>query len=120
MGLRDEAPLEDWGVAIWLSPEKGAVSAPRVDRLVADRVALGVGRIVNRSHCATCLHAQASADLAGCAPLRQIGNHAAEKDLITVQRRSLGRCLAVRSPGGRLGPIRPVGARVKSYLMAHR
>ena len=31
---------------------------PRVDSLVADRVALGVGRSVHRSHCATCLHAQ--------------------------------------------------------------
>ena len=32
---------------------------PRVDRLVADRVALGVGRTVHRSHCATRLRAQA-------------------------------------------------------------
>lgn len=32
---------------------------PRVETLVADRVPLGVGRIVHRSHCATCLHAQA-------------------------------------------------------------
>lgn len=37
----------------------GAGVHPRVDRLSADRVALGVGRIVHRSHCATCLHAQA-------------------------------------------------------------
>ena len=37
---------------------------PRVDRLVADRVPSGVGRIAHRSHCATCLHAQAPADLA--------------------------------------------------------
>ena len=58
---------------------------PRVDSLVADRVALGVGRIVHRSHCATCLHAQVCADLAGRAPLRQISNHAAAKGLIAVQ-----------------------------------
>ena len=58
---------------------------PRVDRLVADRAALGVGRIIHRSHCATCLHAQASADLAGRAPLRQIKDHAAAENLIAVQ-----------------------------------
>lgn len=42
---------------------------PRVDSLVADRMALSAGRIAHRSHCATCLHAQAPADLAGRAPL---------------------------------------------------
>jgi len=41
---------------------------PRVNRLVADRMALGVRRIVHRSHCATCLHAQAPADLRGVRP----------------------------------------------------
>ena len=58
---------------------------PRVDSLVADRVALGVGRIIHRSHCATCLHAQGCADMAGRAPLGQISNHAAAQTLITIQ-----------------------------------
>ena len=58
---------------------------PRVDRLVADRVAVGMGRIAHRSHCATCLHAQACANLAGRAPLRQISNHAVAYNLIAVQ-----------------------------------
>lgn len=46
MGLGDEALLDDWGVTIWLSPEKGSVSAPRVDRLVAYRT-LGFERSVH-------------------------------------------------------------------------
>ena len=93
---------------------------PRVNRLVANRMALGVGRIVHRSHCATCLHAQAPADLAGSVPLRQISNHTAAKDLITIQQALLratpGRagCLA-----SLLGPILPVRTRMAGDLTAH-
>ena len=82
---------------------------PRVNRLVADRMALGVRRIVHRSHCATCLHAQAPADLAGRAPLRQISKHAAGKNLVAVQEPLLGAAPGhLRRSPGVLGPIRPI------------
>ena len=93
---------------------------PRVDRLVADRVALGVGGSVHGGQCATRLHAQAPADLAGSVPLRQISNHTVAKDLITIQQALLratpGRagCLA-----SLLGPILPVRARMAGDLTAH-
>ncbi len=76
---------------------------PRVDSLVADRVALGVGRIVHRSHCASCLHAQACADLEGRAPLGQTSNHTAAHNLTAVQEPLLGASLGnpplCRRPG---------------------
>ena len=93
---------------------------PHVNRLMANRMALGVGRIVHRSHCATRLLTQAPADLAGRAPLRQISNHTAAKDLITIQQALLratpGRagCLA-----SLLGPILPVRTRMAGDLTAH-
>ena len=93
---------------------------PRVNRLVANRMALGVGRIVHRSHCATCLHAQAPADLAGRVPLGQISNYTVAKDLITIQQALL------RAAPGRagclvsfLGPVLPVRARMAGDLTAH-
>ena len=93
---------------------------PRVDSLVADRMALGVGRIVHRSHCATCLHTQAPADLAGRAPLGQIADHAAEKNLIAVQEPLPGAAPGHlrRSPSA-LGPIRPIRTPVAGDLTAH-
>ena len=48
---------------------------PRVNRLVANRVALSIGRSIHGGQCATRLHAQAPADLARRVPLRQISNH---------------------------------------------
>ena len=93
---------------------------PRVDSLVANRVALGVGGSIHGGQCATCFGAQASADLAGRVPLRQIGDHAAAKNRIAIQQALLGAapgragCLA-----GLLGPIRPVRARMAGDLTAH-
>ena len=79
---------------------------PRIDSLVADRVALGHEGIVHRSHCGTCLHAQACADLAGHAPLRQISNHAAAQGLIAVQEPLLGVVLGnLRRSVGVLGLV---------------
>ena len=74
---------------------------PRVDRLMANRMALGVGRIVHRSHCARHSGVQAPADLAGRVPLGQIGDHAAAKNLIAVQEPLLGAAPGHlrRSPG---------------------
>ena len=93
---------------------------PRVDRLVASRVALGVGRSIHGGQCATRLLTQAPTDLAGRVPLGQIGDHAAVKDLITIQQAILratpGRagCLV-----GLLGPILPIRARMAGDLKAH-
>ena len=93
---------------------------PRVNRLVANRMALGVGRIVHRSHCATCLHAQAPADLAGRVPLGQISNYTVAEDLVTIQQ-----ALLRATPGragclvGFLGPVLPVRARMAGDLTAH-
>ena len=93
---------------------------PRVDRLVADRVALGVGGSVHGGQCATRLHAQAPADLAGSVPLGQISNYTVAKDLVTIQQAFLratpGRagCLV-----GFLGPVLPVRARMAGDLTAH-
>ena len=93
---------------------------PRVNRLVADRMALGVRRIVHRSHCATCLHAQAPADLAGRAPLRQISKHAAAKNLVAVQEPLLGAAPGhLRRSPGVLGPIRPIRTAVAGDFKAH-
>ena len=93
---------------------------PRVDRLVANRVALSVGRSIHGGQCATRLLTQAPADLAGSVPLGQISNHSAAKDLITIQQAHLratpGRagCLA-----SLLGPILPVRTRMAGDLTAH-
>lgn len=93
---------------------------PRVDSLVADRMALGVGRIVHRSHCATCLHAQAPADLAGRAPLGQIGDHAAAKNLIAVQEPLLGAAPGrLRRSPGVLGLVHAARTPVAGDLTAH-
>ena len=61
-----------------------------------------------------------SVDLAGSVPLRQISNHAAAKDLITIQQALL------RATPGRVGgfasflsPILPNRARMADDLMAH-
>ena len=93
---------------------------PRVNRLVANRVALSIGRSIHGGQCATRLLTQAPADLAGSVPLRQISNHTVAKDLITIQQALLratpGRagCLA-----SLLGPILPVRARMAGDLTAH-
>ena len=93
---------------------------PRVDRLVADRVALGVGGSIHGGQCATRLHAQAPADLAGSVPLGQISNYTVAKDLVTIQQ-----ALLRATPGragclvGFLGPILPVRARMAGDLTAH-
>lgn len=93
---------------------------PRVDRLVANRVALSVGRSVHGGQCATRLHAQAPADLAGRAPLGQISNHTVAKDLVTIQQ-----ALLRAAPGragclvGFLGPVLSVRARMAGDLTAH-
>ena len=93
---------------------------PRVDSLVADRMALGVGRIVHRSHCATCLHAQAPADLAGRVPLGQIGDHAAAKNLIAVQEPLLGAAPGrLRRSPGVLGLVHAARTPVAGDLTAH-
>ena len=93
---------------------------PRVDRLVANRVALSVGRSIHGGQCATRLHAQAPADLAGSVPLGQISNYTVAKDLVTIQQ-----ALLRATPGragclvGFLGPILPVRARMAGDLTAH-
>ena len=92
---------------------------PRVNRLVADR-AVSIGRSIHGGQCATRLLTQAPADLARSMPLRQISNHAAAKDLITIQQ-----ALLRATPGragclvGFLGPILPVRARMAGDLTAH-
>ena len=93
---------------------------PRVDRLMADRVTLGVGRSIHGGQCATRFGAQAPADLAGSVPLGQISNHTVAKDLITIQQ-----ALLRATPGragrlvGLLGPILPIRARMAGDLTAH-
>ena len=93
---------------------------PRVDRLVANRVALGVGGSVHGGQCATRLHAQAPADLAGSVPLGQISNYTVAKDLVTIQQ-----ALLRATPGragrlvGFLGPVLPVRSRMAGDLTAH-
>ena len=93
---------------------------PRVDRLVADRVTLSVGGSIHGGQCATRLHAQAPADLAGRVPLGQISDHTAAKDLVTIQQ-----ALLRATPGragrlaGLLGPILPIRARMAGDLTAH-
>ena len=93
---------------------------PRVDRLVADRVALSIGRSIHGGQCATRFGAQASADLAGRVPLRQISNHAAAKNRIAIQQ-ALLRAAPGRAGGfaGFLGPIRPVRTCMAGDLTAH-
>ena len=94
---------------------------PRVDSLMANRVALSIGRSIHGGQCATRLLTQAPADdQAGRVPLRQISNHTVAKDLITIQQALLratpGRsgCLA-----SLLGPILPVRTRMAGDLTAH-
>ena len=86
--------------------------APRVDRLVTDR-AVSIERSIHGGQCATRIGTQAPADLAGSVPLGRTSNHAAAKDLVTIQQALLrttpGR--AGRLPG-LLGPILPVRARM--------
>ena len=65
----------------WTPP---GTTRPRVNRLVAHR-AVSVGRSIHGGQCATRLLTQAPTDLAGSVPLRQISNHTAAKDLITIQ-----------------------------------
>ena len=93
---------------------------PRVDRLVANRVALSVGGSIHGGQCATRFGAQASADLAGRVPLRQISNHAAAKNRIAIQQ-ALLRATPGRAGGfaGFLGPIHPVRTRMAGDLTAH-
>ena len=93
---------------------------PRVDRLVADRVALSVGGSIHGGQCATRFGAQASADLAGRVPLRQISNHAAAKNRIAIQQ-ALLRAAPGRAGGfaGFLGPIHPVRTCMAGDLTAH-
>ena len=93
---------------------------PRVDRLVADRMALGIGGSIHGGQCATRFGAQAPADLAGSVPLGQISDHTAAKDLVTIQQ-----ALLRATPGragrlvGLLGPILPIRARMAGDLTAH-
>ena len=93
---------------------------PRVDRLVADRVALSVGRSIHGGQRATRFGAQAPADLAGSVPLEQISNHTVAKNRITIQQ-----ALLRVAPGcvddfaSFLGQIHPVRARVEGDLTAH-
>ena len=93
---------------------------PRVDRLVADRVALGVGGSIHGGQCATRFGAQAPADLAGSVPLGQISDHTVAKDLVAIQQ-----ALLRATPGragclvGFLGPILPIRARMAGDLTAH-
>ena len=90
------------------------------DRLMADRMALSVGRSVHRSHCATCLHAQAPADLAGRAPLGQISNHTAAKNLTAVQEPLLGAAPgSLRRSPGVLGLVHAARIPVAGDLTAH-
>ena len=121
-----------WGGFLAHPPARGQANAvlderllgmcvdPRVDRLVANCVALGVGRSVHGGQCATRFGAQAPADLAGSVSLGQISNPTAAKNIITIQQTLLratpGRlcCLA-----GLLGPILPVRARMAGDLTAH-
>ena len=93
---------------------------PRVDRLVANCVALSVGRSIHGGQCATRFGAQAPADLAGSVPLRQISNHTAAKDLITIQQVLL-RATPGRAGGcvGLLGPILSVRTRMAGDLTVH-
>lgn len=94
-----EAPLDVSVVTTWLSPAKGLVFAPREDRLVAHR-ALGFGRSIHGGQGATRLLVPGCADLAGSVPLGQTSNHAAAKDLMTVQQAFL------RAAPGRAQPRR--------------
>ena len=57
----------------------------RVDRLVANCVALGDGGSVQERQCARRSGVQAPADLAGRVSLGQTRDHTASKDLITIQ-----------------------------------
>ena len=93
---------------------------PRVDRLMANCVALSVGRSIHGGQCATRFGAQAPADLAGSVPLGQISDHAAAKDLVTIQQallRATPGCLCCLASF--LGPIFPVRARMAGDLTAH-
>ena len=93
---------------------------PRVDRLMANCVALSVGRSIHGGQCATRFGAQAPADLAGSVPLGQISDHTAAKDLVAIQQ-----ALLRAAPGragrlvGFLGPILPIRARMAGDLTAH-
>ena len=112
-GFLAHPPARGQAYAVFDERLLGVGVDPRVDSLVADRVALSIGRSVHGGQCATCLHAQAPADLAGSVPLRQISNHSAAKDLITIQQALL------RATPGRAGCLvrlpRPDTARQGPY-----
>ena len=57
----------------------------RVNRLMANRMALGDGGSVQERQCARRSGVQAPADLAGRVSLGQTRDHTASKDLITIQ-----------------------------------
>ena len=75
-----------------------------------------VGALVNQPHS----NDGGCADLAGSVPLRQISDHTAAKDLITIQQVLL-RATPGRAGGfaGLLGPILPVRTRMAGDLTAH-
>ena len=96
-GFLAHPPARGQAYAVFDERLLGVGVDPRVDRLVADRVALGVGGSIHGGQCATRLHAQAPADLAGSVPLGQISNYTVAKDLVTIQQALL------RATPGRLG-----------------
>lgn len=102
--------------------------APCVDHRAADR-AVSVGRSIHGRQCATRLLVQGCADLAGSVPLGQISDHAAAKDIITVQSSELlgatpDRASLCRLPRPDTSPRDPCGKRssrpsIRHYPMTH-
>ena len=119
-GILAHPPARGQAYAVFDERLLGVGVDPRVDRLVANRVALSVGRSIHGGQCATRLLTQAPADLAGSVPLRQISNHTVAKDLITIQQALLratpGRTCCLASL---LGPVLPVRTRMAGDLTAH-
>ena len=74
-GFLAHPPARGQAYAVFDERLLGVGVDPRVDSLMANRVALSIGRSIHGGQCATRLHAQAPADLAGRVPLRQISNH---------------------------------------------
>ena len=118
-GFLAHPPARGQAYAVFDERLLGVGVDPRVDSLVANR-AVSVGRSIHGGQCATRLLTQAPADLAGRAPLRQIKDHAAAKDLITIQQALL------RATPGRagcfaslLGPVLPVRAHMAGDLTTH-
>lgn len=110
-------------VTTWLSPAKGLVSAPREDRLVANR-APGFGRSIHGGQYVTRLLVQGCADLAGSVPLGQISDHASAKDIITVQSSALlgatpDRASLCRLPRPDTSPRDPCGKRSSRPSIRH-